>query len=74
MWQGFPDPKWHLGPLVTQQIEKNLEYELKRAGAILRYMDDRDAKLQKMKESRIMKQPSVNNFDACKLNKCPKVI
>ena len=51
LWQGFPDPKWHLGPLVTQQIEKNLEYELKRAGAILRYMDDRDAKLQKMKET-----------------------
>ena len=28
-------------------------------------------KFQKMKESRIMKQPSVNNFDACKLNKFP---
>jgi hypothetical protein len=51
LWQGFPDPKWHLGPLATQQIEKNLEYELKRAGAILKYMDDRDAKLQKMKET-----------------------
>ena len=30
--------------------------------------------LQKRKESRIMNQPSVNNFDARKLNKCPKVI
>lgn len=50
LWQGFPDPKWRLGPLVKKQMEKNLTYELKRASAILKYMDDRDAQYQKINQ------------------------
>ena len=50
LWQGFPDPKWHLGPLVKKQMEVTLSYELKRASAILNYMDERDAQYQKVNQ------------------------
>jgi hypothetical protein len=48
LWQGFPDPKWKLGPLVKKQMELNLSYELKRASAILKYMDDRNDQYEKI--------------------------